>query len=95
SDNPYIDNSAEWAQIERPIEDSNTLQPQGSVEHMTLDESSQDFTKAETLSADTYTELPAKNQTSDSTMSDARVDLTSSLININAISELDEAEFIL
>ncbi|CAG8598420.1 2215_t:CDS:1, partial [Cetraspora pellucida] len=28
-------------------------------------------------------------------MSDARVDLTSSLININAISELDEAKFIL
>ncbi|CAG8588638.1 3011_t:CDS:1, partial [Cetraspora pellucida] len=84
SNTSYIDNSAEWAQIERPMEDSNTLQPQGSVEHMILDESSQDFTKAETLSADTYTEFPAKNQTSDSTS-----------ININAISKLDEAEFTL
>ncbi|CAG8781254.1 4533_t:CDS:1, partial [Cetraspora pellucida] len=79
----------------RPMEDSNTLQPQDSVEYMTLDESSQDFIKAETLSANAYTELLAKNQTSDSTMSDAKVDLTSSSININAISELDEAEFIL
>ncbi|CAG8640337.1 10242_t:CDS:1, partial [Cetraspora pellucida] len=79
----------------RPMKDSNTLQPQGSDKHMTLDESSQDFTKTETLSADIYTELLANNQTSDSTISDARVDLTSSSININAISELNMAEYIL
>ncbi|CAG8750039.1 14602_t:CDS:1, partial [Cetraspora pellucida] len=44
---------------------------------------------------DTYTELLANNQTSDFIMSDARIDLTLSSIDINAISELDKTEFIL
>ncbi|CAG8752001.1 6211_t:CDS:1, partial [Cetraspora pellucida] len=58
-------------------------------------ESSQDFNKTETLSANTYTELPANNQTSDLTMSDARIDLTHSSSNMNTTPELDEAEFTL
>ncbi|CAG8780365.1 767_t:CDS:1, partial [Cetraspora pellucida] len=62
---------------------------------MTLDESSQDFNKTETLSANTYAELPANNQTSDLTMSDAKIDLTHSSSNINTTPELDEAEFTL
>ncbi|CAG8796456.1 11106_t:CDS:1, partial [Cetraspora pellucida] len=48
-----------------------------------------------TLSANTYTELPANNQTSDLTMNEAKIDLTHSSSNINTTPELDEAEFTL
>ncbi|CAG8786631.1 14667_t:CDS:1, partial [Cetraspora pellucida] len=62
ADNPYIDNSAEWVQIERPSENSDNSQLQASDESMALDTLSQTYDEIETPITDMNIESSNDNQ---------------------------------
>ncbi|CAG8744621.1 23930_t:CDS:1, partial [Cetraspora pellucida] len=79
----------------RPIKELNFSQPQTFNEHMTLDNLSQDFNKTATFSTDIHVKSSTKNQSFDSTKSEANADLTSNPIAMNTSLESNEAEFTL
>ncbi|CAG8779231.1 3317_t:CDS:1, partial [Cetraspora pellucida] len=95
ADNPYIDNSAEWAQIERSIEELNFPQSQTFNEHVTLDNLPQNFNKTATFPTDMHVKSSAKDQSFNSTESEANADLTSNPIIMNTSLESNKAEFTL
>ncbi|CAG8656220.1 10343_t:CDS:2 [Cetraspora pellucida] len=84
-----------WAQIERPIEELNFPQSQTFNEHVTLDNLSQNFNKTATFPTDMHTKSSTKDQSFNSTESEANADLTSNPIAMNTSLELDKAEFTL
>ncbi|CAG8829596.1 7608_t:CDS:1, partial [Cetraspora pellucida] len=95
ADNSYIDNSAEWAQIEKPIEELNFSQSQTCNEHVTLDNLFQNFNNTATFPTDMHVKSSTKNKSFDSTKSEANADLTSNPIAMNTSLESDEEEFTL
>ncbi|CAG8793036.1 17542_t:CDS:2, partial [Cetraspora pellucida] len=94
ANNPYIDNSAEWAQIERPSENSDNLQLQASDESIALDTLSQTYDKIETPITDMNIESSNNDQMSNS-LNNSTEDLTFNSTMTNTTSELENAKFTL
>ncbi|CAG8675849.1 8976_t:CDS:1, partial [Cetraspora pellucida] len=94
ANDPYIDNSAEWAQIERPSKNSNNLQLQAFDESITLDNSFQTYNEIEMPITDMNIEPSNDDQMSNS-FNNSTEDLTFNSAITNTISELKNAKFTL
>ncbi|CAG8782971.1 5557_t:CDS:2, partial [Cetraspora pellucida] len=95
SEHIQVDENIVQPQQKRPIEELNFLQSQTFNEHVTLDNLSQNFNKTATFPTDMHVESSTKDQSFNSTESEANADLTSNPIAMNTFLKSDEAEFIL